>query len=79
MADAKHFDLIVIGGGRAVAFRVFVAWLAGNLFLGSQLSWIARPFIGAPELPVQFFREGAMKGNFYENVFGAFTQFFPNN
>ena len=80
VGNARLLQLLVhLGGGRAVAFRVFVAWLAGNLFLGSQLSWIARPFIGAPELPVQFFREGAMKGNFYEKVFGAFTQFFPNN
>jgi hypothetical protein len=65
-----------LGGNRAVARRVMFAWLAGNLFLGSQLSWDLRPFIGAPELPVQFIRDGAMHGNFYENVFGAFMHFF---
>ncbi len=80
VGNARLFQLLVyLGGGRAVAFRVFFAWLAGNLFLGSQLSWIARPFIGAPDLPVQFLRDGALKGNFYENVFGAFAQFFTNN
>ncbi len=80
VGNARLFQLLVhLGGGRAVAFRVFFAWLAGNLFLGSQLSWIARPFIGAPSLPVQFLRDGALKGSFYENVFGAFTQFFTNN
>src|SRR5205807_8684736 len=31
------------------ARRVLVAWLAGNLFLGSQLCWILRPFIGRSE------------------------------
>jgi len=52
-----------------VARRVLVAWLAGNLFLGSQLTWIARPFIGSPDLPVAFLRDGALQGGFFENVF----------
>src|ERR1039458_1404268 len=34
-----------LGGSRAVAFRVLVAWLAANLFLGRQLSWVFRPVI----------------------------------
>lgn len=58
-------------GNRRVAQRVLFAWLAGNLFLGSQLTWIARPFIGAPQLPVVFLRDTAFQGNFYENVFGT--------
>ena len=65
-----------LGGSRAVAFRVLVAWLAGNLFLGSQLSWILRPFIGAPNLPVEFLRATALHGNFYENVFQTLQQIF---
>jgi hypothetical protein len=63
-----------LGGSRAVAFRVLLAWLAGNLFLGSQLSWILRPFIGSPSLPVEFFRAAALHGNFYENVFHSLMQ-----
>jgi hypothetical protein len=63
-----------LGGSKAVAFRVLLAWLAGNLFLGSQLSWIFRPFIGAPNLPVEFFRAAALHGNFYENVFHSLMQ-----
>jgi len=51
------------------AARVLVAWLAGNLFLGSQLSWMLRPFVGTPDLPVQFMRATPMSGNFYEAVF----------
>jgi hypothetical protein len=58
-----------LSGNRAVAGRVLIAWLAGNLFLGSQLSWILRPFIGSPELPVEFLRATAFQGNFYETVF----------
>ena len=56
-------------GNRSIARRVLFAWLAVNLFLGSQLTWIARPFIGSPQLDVVFLREGAFQGNFYENVF----------
>jgi hypothetical protein len=56
-------------GSRAVGLRVLFAWLAGNFFLGSQLSWILRPFIGSPGLPVEFLRKNAFDGNFYEAVF----------
>jgi hypothetical protein len=62
-----------LGGSRIVARRVLLSWLAVNLFLGSQLSWLARPFIGAPQLPVVFLRDTAFQGNFYENVFQTFT------
>jgi hypothetical protein len=58
----------------AVARRVLLAWLAGNLFLGSQLTWILRPFIGSPGLPVQFLREKALEGNFYENLLHTVLQ-----
>ncbi|HLX69158.1 MAG TPA: hypothetical protein VKV04_05970, partial [Verrucomicrobiae bacterium] len=58
-----------LSGGKNVAHRVLLAWLAGNLFLGSQLSWILRPFIGSPGLTVQFLRPDALKGNFYETMF----------
>ena len=53
------------------ATRIFWSWLAGNLFLGAQLSWVLRPFIGTPGLAVQFLRDDPMRGNFYEAVFQA--------
>ena len=69
-ANLRLMQLLRQFGGRAgVARRVLLAWLAGNLFLGSQLSWILRPFIGAPGLPVEFVRATAFKGNFYEAAF----------
>jgi hypothetical protein len=61
-----------VSGNRSVAQRVFLAWLAGNFFLGSQLSWILRPFIGSPGLDVDFLRKTALQGNFYETVFHSF-------
>jgi hypothetical protein len=73
--NIRLFQLLVrLGGNRTVALRVLLVWLAGNLFLGSQLSWILRPFIGAPNLPVEFFRATALHGNFYENVFQSVWQ-----
>src|SRR5882724_6597014 len=53
---------------RRTARRVLFAWLAGNFFLGSQLIWILRPFIGSPGLAVEFLRKDAFHGNFYETV-----------
>ncbi len=55
----------------AVARRVMLSWLAGNLFFGAQLSWNLRPFIGSPGLPVQFLRDDALSGTFYEAVFNS--------
>jgi hypothetical protein len=33
------------------------AWLIVYAFVGIQLGWMLRPFIGSPTTPVQFFRE----------------------
>jgi hypothetical protein len=56
--------------------RVLLAWLAGNLFLGSQLCWILRPFVGSPHLAVQFIRPDAFNGNFYEALLRALLNLF---
>jgi hypothetical protein len=63
-----------LSGNKMVARRVLFAWLAGNLFLGSQICWILRPFIGSPDLSVQFLRDTAFHGNFYEAVFHSLAQ-----
>lgn len=65
-----------LAAGRAGAARVLFAWLAANLFFGSQLSWILRPFIGSPHLPVQFLRAEAFEGNFFESVLGSAVRLF---
>ena len=33
----------------------------------------------SPTLPVQFFRDGALHGNFYENVLSSILHVFPND
>lgn len=55
-----------LSGSQAIARKVLFAWLAGNLFLGSQLAWILRPFVGSPDLPLEFLRPNAFDGTFYE-------------
>jgi hypothetical protein len=76
--NTRLFQLLtsLANGNLRIARRVMFAWLAGNLFLGSQLSWVLRPFIGAPNLPVQFFRANAMAGGFFESVFNSFVHLF---
>jgi hypothetical protein len=59
-----------------VGRRVLFAWLTVNFLLGSQLSWILRPFFGAPDLPVEFLRANAFQGNFFENLLQAIQQLF---
>jgi len=68
-----------LGGSPTTARRVLLAWLAGNLFLGSQLAWILRPFIGSPDLPVEFLRNNAFHGSFYETVFRSLLHVFAGN
>ena len=54
---------------RCPASPLFAAWLAAFAFVGCQLSWILRPFIGSPFFPVEFLRPDALDRNFYEFVF----------
>lgn len=78
--NARLWQLLLrLGGGnKMIALRVLGAWIAGNLFLGTQLTWILRPFIGSPDLPVQFLRANAFHGNFYESVFHSVRQILTN-
>ena len=57
-----------LGAGVAPARRLLLAWLTVNLLLGSQLSWISRPFIGKAGIPVHFVDPHALNGNFFEEV-----------
>lgn len=53
---------------------IFVIWFALYAFVGTQLAWVLRPFIGNPGMPFMLFRE--QEGNFYENVFRALVNVF---
>ena len=47
--------------------KLRLAWFVLYIFVGIQMAWVLRPFIGHPELPVRFFREDAW-GNAYVEV-----------
>ncbi len=49
---------------RAGHRRLLRVWFVLYGFVGIQMAWLLRPFVGAPNLPVTFFREGAW-GNAY--------------
>ena len=58
-------------GSAAVARNVLLAWLAGNLFLGSQICWVLRPFIWDARRPVEFIGPDPFQGSFFETIFNA--------
>lgn len=61
-------------GSRGIAIRILLAWLTANLLLGTQLTWIARPYFGTPSLPVQWLRSDAFSGNFFEATAASFRR-----
>ena len=67
-------------GSARLARRVLLAWLAGNLLVGTQVSWIISPFIGAPDAPVMFVQEHPFRRNFFEYAFERAVRLAqPNN
>jgi hypothetical protein len=57
----RYVPLIARDPRHRVMVRV---WLAMYAFVGIQMGWVLRPFIGQPDRPVTFFREEAW-GNAY--------------
>jgi hypothetical protein len=47
---------------------LLVVWLFLYVFVGIQMAWVLRPFVGAPDMPVQFFREEAWGEAYVELV-----------
>jgi hypothetical protein len=52
------------------------AWLAVYAFIGIQMGWMLRPFVGDPSSPVEFFREDSW-GNAYLVVGGMLWRLLP--
>ncbi len=53
----------------AVSRRVLWSWMLTHGIVGAQLSWVLRPFVGNPTLPVGVFRERAWEGSFFASVY----------
>jgi len=54
---------------------LFRIWLLMYIFVGVQLAWVLRPYIGDPTLPTEFFRENSWS-NAYEEVARRIWVFF---
>jgi hypothetical protein len=61
-AMCEHSDLYP---KRAV--RIMQVWILVFGFVGTQMAWSLRPFVGQPNLPFQWLRAD-QAGNFYEGV-----------
>ncbi len=55
--------------GEQARRRVLRLWMLLYAFVGSQLAWTIRPFIGAPSIEFELFRQ--LGGNFYTNIFAS--------
>lgn len=52
--------------------RLFLGTLVLYIFVGTQLAWVLRPFVGDPDMEFRLFRP--RYGNFYESVWHSFRQ-----
>ncbi|MDY7077713.1 MAG: actin-binding WH2 domain-containing protein [Chloroflexota bacterium] len=55
--------------GASARQNVVRLWILVYAFVGSQMAWTLRPFIGAPSIKFEWFRQ--LGGNFYANVFAS--------
>jgi hypothetical protein len=71
---SRGMQIVSYGGGDGAGARRTVVWLWIILyaFVGSQMAWTLRPFVGAPGLPFELFRQ--LGGNFYANVLASFGE-----
>ena len=61
LTDVCHGDE---NRARAVRF----AWVVLYAFVGGEMAWVLRPFVGSVFLPVVFLRDDALNGNVYEFI-----------
>ncbi len=55
-------------GDPGLARRIRLTWVLVYAFVGGEISWLLRPFVGSVFLPVVFLREDALHGNVYEFI-----------
>jgi hypothetical protein len=55
--------------GSGARRTVMWLWVFVYAFVGSQMAWTLRPFIGAPSMEFELFRQ--LGGNFYANIFAS--------
>lgn len=60
--------------GGVARLAVVRLWILVYAFVGSQVAWTLRPFIGAPSMNFELFRQ--FGGNFYTNIFASLGEIF---
>jgi len=60
--------------GAGARRNVVRLWILIYAFVGSQMAWTLRPFIGAPSMEFELFRQ--LGGNFYANIFASLGEVF---
>lgn len=58
----------VCAGDARRARAVRFAWTFVYAFVGGEMAWVLRPFVGSVYLPVVFLRRDALHGNVYEFI-----------
>lgn len=68
---SRGMAIVSDGGREGVRARrnVVRLWVLIYAFVGSQMAWMLRPFIGAPGMEFELFRQ--MGGNFYANIIAS--------
>jgi hypothetical protein len=59
------------------AVRILQIWVLLFGFVGTQMAWSLRPFVGSPDKPFQIFR-AEQEGNFYKAVIHGFARVLRN-
>lgn len=60
--------LIASSGSAAAARRVYWSWVLAYAFVGGEVAWALRPFVGSVYYPVVFLRADALHRNVYEFI-----------
>ncbi len=73
---AQGMRLVSASGTEGAQARLMVVrlWIIVYAFVGSQVAWTLRPFIGAPTMKFELFRQ--LGGNFYTNIFASLGEIF---
>jgi hypothetical protein len=68
---SQGMKIVAAGGKEGASARANVVrlWILLYAFVGSQMAWTLRPFIGAPSMKFELFRQ--LGGNFYSNLFAS--------
>lgn len=70
---ARHFGPLIRKDPRHR--RALIAWFGLYIFVGVQLAWVLRPFIGSPSIETRLFRESAW-GNAYVEIYEILVRMF---